>query len=181
MRVLSAAGWGSIGKAMGKVELPFVSAVKTVEEALAVMQSFDRSGVVTKLAGKHWVLTDADLVDALRTRGNLRVGEIEPSDLSLEVTQPPEAEEAPKREAHYGTEAAGDVADGLGGIFQGPSEFPLVFEAMIDVITPRESVASRLSTRAVICRCTSDSSHVWRPGQLANGKCAEDGSAVNCG
>jgi len=160
---------------MDLIDLPFVAPDIAAEAAIGLIQKAGRSGLVTRQHGKHVVLTATDLVDALRERGDLTIAKIAPSETSLEVVEPRTITIENVR-----TFGSSDLFD-VFNKFKTDYIIPAPSGDTINVVTAHEGLAQRLSGRAVVCRCQADASHVWRPGQLANGKCAQDGSAVTCG
>jgi hypothetical protein len=53
--------------------------------------------------------------------------------------------------------------------------------AVVAVRTISEAFAISLNQPVVVCTCTDDSSHKWRPAQLNDpSKCNLDGYKVNC-
>lgn len=156
---------------MGEVELPLVDRDTAIEAALDIMRRYGRSGVVTTRQGRHVVLTDADLIDALRESGNLKLSEIEPTSQSTAI-------------AEGGAAVEGFTLDHRDRLFRnmrvGGVDYGIAAAATILVLTSQESLAQALNQSVTVCRCQKNPKHVWRPVQLKSGKCRLDGKDVDC-
>jgi CBS domain-containing protein len=162
---------------VGEVELPYVVVTTTIEDALQVMRVHDRSGVVTGLPNRHFVLTDEDLIDALRDRGNIAIGDVTPRHRTVRAPSPPHAtrsltfrDETPRRKLFEMMEKA----DAQFSVAAGTA-------LSVEVLTISESLSTALGSRQILCRCRTNPQHLWRPAQLAQpGKCNKDGDPVDC-
>lgn len=163
---------------MGEVELPYVTPAIGIESALDAMRREGRSGLVTTMPdGRPALFTDIELIDALRERGDLSIGAINP--VSHAVTIP---EELPQRDIlQHAIESGREALFGLMDKFGADYAIAVPSRNMVSVVTAREDLMSALGRAVVVCRCTKDPSHVWRPAQLTGGKCSIDGEPVNCG
>lgn len=162
---------------MGEVELSYVVVTTTIEDALQVMRVHNRSGVVTGPPNGRFVLTGEDLIDALRERGNIAVGEVAPRHHTVRTPSTPHIarslvfrDETPRQKifemmktenAQFGVAAATALS--------------------VEVLTISENFSTMLGSRQILCRCRTDPQHLWRPAQLAvPGKCNKDGDPVDC-
>jgi hypothetical protein len=161
---------------MGNVELPLVAGETGIEAALELMQRLGRSGLVTARDDTYVVLTDEDLVDGYRVRGQRKVAEVESSHRTLVVS--------PKFPRHQ------SMMDRIGGyaaldrileLNYGHFALKPSSDSMIAVRTVAEAFANMLGKGSVICTCTVDGTHKWREPQLVDpSKCNLDGKPVKC-
>lgn len=161
---------------MGEVDLPVVSGETSIEAALAAMRIAMRSGLVTMREDRYMVLTDEDLIDAFRERGHREVVQVEPAHRTLVISPTsPRYRAMVKRVGEF---AAVDqfLAANYGHFALMPPTGPNVA-----VRTISEAFANALNQPVVVCTCTVDSTHKWRPAQLNDpAKCNLDGYKVNC-
>jgi hypothetical protein len=161
---------------MGRVELPYVEGSTAIEGALEVMRQHHRSGIVTRRGDHAVVLTDVDLIDALRERGNLPVAEIEP--VSPTIVMPEGISHHQVFQEMSTLEIVGDLLRSRGAYYAmdrvaGPTTW---------VVTIAEGVEQALNKKVVVCRCRKNPhQHVYRPAQVASGTCNRDGEPVDCG
>jgi len=160
-----------LGAAVGEVELPLVDRDTAIEAALDVMRNYGRSGVVTTRHGSHVVLTDEDLIDALRESGNLKLREIEPTKKTTAI--PDEIATTESFTLEHRERLYRDMR--VGGM-----DYGIAIAATIRVLTLHEGLAAALSQAVTVCRCRKNPQHVWRPVQLKSGKCRLDGEGVDC-
>jgi hypothetical protein len=65
-----------LGERVGEVDLPVVSDEIKMSDAVGAMKSAGRSGLVVQFSGgKEEVLKARDVLEALRTRGNITFGQ----------------------------------------------------------------------------------------------------------
>lgn len=161
---------------MGEVDLPVVSGETSIEAALQAMRTAMRSGLVTAREGRYVVLTDEDLIDAFRERGHREVAQVEPAHRTLVISP-----NLPRYRAML--ERMGEFAAVDEFLRANYGHFALtpVTGSVVAVRTISEAFAKSLKQRVVVCTCTDDPNHKWRPAQLNDpSKCNLDGYKVNC-
>jgi hypothetical protein len=161
---------------VGEVDLPVVSGGTTIEAALAAMRTAMRSGLVTAREDRYVVLTDQDLIDAFRERGHREVAQVEPAHRTLVISP-----NLPRYRAMV--ERMGEFAavDEFLRANYGHFALPPATGSVVAVRTISEAFAISLKQPVVVCTCTDDPSHKWRPAQLNDpSKCNLDGYKVNC-
>jgi hypothetical protein len=161
---------------MGNVDLPLIAGETGIEAALEVMQGFGRSGLVTTRNDTYVVLTDEDLIDGYRVRGHRMVAEVGSRHRTLVVSP-----KFPRYQAVMDRVGGYAALDEILTLNYGHFALQPSSASMIAVRTVAEAFASMLGQRTVVCTCSLDGSHKWRPPQLIEpGKCNLDGKPVNC-
>ena len=157
---------------MGEVELSYVVVTTTIEDALQVMRVHNRSGVVTGPPNGRFVLTGEDLIDALRERGNIAVGEVAPRHHTVRTPSTPHIarslvfrDETPRQKifemmktenAQFGVAAATALS--------------------VEVLTISENFSTMLGSRQILCRCRTESAAslatgaIGRAGKVQQGR-----------
>jgi len=159
---------------MGEVDLTVVSGETSIEAALETMRTAMRSGVVTTREDRYVVLTDEDLIDAFRERGHREVAQVEPAYRTLVISPNlPGYRAMLERMEEFAA-----VDEFLRANY---GHFALTPGSVVAVRTISEAFAISLKQRVVVCTCTDDPNHKWRPAQLNDpSKCNLDGYKVNC-
>jgi len=162
---------------MGEVQLPYIEGHTAIAQALEVLRHYGRSGIVTEQGERRIVLTDGDLIDALRERGDLLVAEVSPENLTIPI--PAEMlhhdifenkSVAVRNELYHALRTRGAHY----AIAPGPV-------ATVRVVTVEEGLSNLLRQQVIVCRCRKNPQrHVYRPAQVASGKCSRDGEPVDC-
>jgi CBS domain-containing protein len=161
---------------VGEVDLPVVSGETTIEATLAAMRTAMRSGLVTAREDRYVVLTDQDLIDAFRERGHREVAQVEPAHRTLVISP-----NLPRYRAML--ERMGEFAAVDEFLRANYGHFALTRPtgSVVAVRTVSEAFAISLKQPVVVCTCTDDPNHKWRPAQLNDpSKCNLDGYKVNC-
>jgi CBS domain-containing protein len=161
---------------VGEVDLPVVSGETSIEAALEAMRTAKRSGLVTAHKDRYVVLTDEDLIDAFREHGHREVAEVKPAHRTLVISP-----NLPRYRAML--ERMGELAAVDEFLRANYGHFAVTpasgFVAAVRTIS--EAFAISLKQPVVVCTCTDDPSHKWRPAQLNDpSKCNLDGYKVNC-
>jgi CBS domain-containing protein len=161
---------------VGEVDLPIVSGETSIEAALEAMRAAMRSGLVTTREDRYVVLTDEDLIDAFRERGHRQVAQVEPAHRTLVISP-----SLPRYRATLERMGASAAVDEFLRASYGHFALAPTTGSVVAVRTISEAFASSLAQRVVVCTCTDDPDHKWRPAQLNDSsKCNLDGYKVNC-
>jgi hypothetical protein len=161
---------------VGEVDLPIVSGETSIEAALEAMRAALRSGLVTAREDRYVVLTDEDLIDAFRERGPREVAQVEPAHRTFVISA-----DLPRYQAMLGRMGEFAAVDEFLRVNYGHFALAPTTGSVVAVRTISEAFASSLRQPVVVCTCTDDPDHKWRPAQLNDpGKCNLDGYKVNC-
>jgi len=161
---------------VGEIDLPVVSGETSIEAALEAMRTAMRSGLVTTRDDQYVVLTDEDLIDALRERGHRDVAQVEPAHRTLVIPA-----NLPRSRTTFGPMGKSAALDEFLRDNDGDFALTPVTGSVVAVRTIRPAFAISLKQPVVVCTCTDDPNHKWRPAQLNDpGKCNLDGYKVNC-
>ena len=160
---------------MGELELPVVQSEDKLLDVLQVMQTEGVSGVVLRRSGGPAVVRVRELLEALRTLGNVKIGAIPARATSLHIPVPNVGAlvltNPTLSQLFAGVFSASDVDFAIASISGGRAK----------VVTSHERWRGIIAARATLCRCETDDTHVFEPDELFTpGKCNDDPSKVDC-
>ena len=162
---------------MLELTLPFAPSTVTVSAALKLMRDVKRTAIVTEGPLGQVVFTADELLDELAerlTRGQqarLALGDLRPAFEGLQIPQRLNFIENSRSIANTSLTGSGAQYGVVGRS-----------DKQARVLVAHEHFADRLRGQLIICVCTQDSDHVWRPSDLGPGKtCKADGAETNCG
>lgn len=165
-----------VGVVVAEVVLPVVTGETSIESALESMRTAMRCGLVTPRKGRYVVLTDEDLIDAFRERGHREVAQVEPAHRTFVIS-----EDLPGYGALVKRMGKFTAIDEFLRANYGHFALTPATESMVAVRTISEAFAYALDQPVVVCTCTYNTDHKWRPAQLNKpGKCNLDGHKVEC-
>jgi hypothetical protein len=144
---------------MEAVELSVLPGDKKVTDALNSISDHGGSGVVATGQDAVHVIDVDELLQALRTQGDVELTDVK----HVLVDRP-----SPN----------GPPPVSVASVFK---DEPLqsAKTAVVGNLTPK--TANLLRTSVTLCRCTLDPTHVWLPDELSQaGRCNLDGAPVDC-
>jgi CBS domain-containing protein len=160
--------------AIHEIELPRVPRETPLDDAIQIMQRSGKSAVVVERPNGLAVLTAGELVETLREKPDLLVGELQPISAVSQVPAPRETSQLLySQTARHGVDMA----------FSGSPQYSLLDmgNSRALLVTTSEAIALIMGRTSTICRCTDNPHHVYLREELtAPGKCNTDGKPVNC-
>lgn len=196
---------------MGEVSLPVLPGDTLLSQAIDAMRDAGRSGVLMADGDDFVVLTADDILAGMRELGDVALARLDAQARTHVVPRHPTtvAPDLVRRVldalggAAGGTllsampraSMLGSLSLGLGANVQGLSslfaststpwqhgeEFTVLDAQHGLVSLPHESWTAQMGAGLIVCTCSQNRTHVWRPGNLAvAGKCNRDGAAVEC-
>lgn len=162
---------------MDQVDLPVIEPTEKLERAIELMKAAGRSAVFVTLSKP--CVVDVDMIlHALRSRGNVNIGEVAPRQVTITVEE----------------ELSGMVSDGLSAVLgAGPLQGKVrklmdsggaiyalagISGGRAVIVTRHEGFANMLNYATSVWRCRVDNNHVWPTSDLLQpgDKCPDDQS-----
>src|SRR5262245_47997009 len=160
---------------MDYVTLPIASADTTLGQALEILKSGGKSGLVADVASRPTVVDIVDILSAWReTGGTKTLAEMTPRVRTIRLPTEEPAEAVLRRHGMRQTTEVLIDSEGAGyAVTQ-------VMSGRGEVITRSEQLAKELLQFPRICRCSNDANHIWLERDVTDHKCPQDQSQLTC-
>ena len=156
---------------MNQVELPIIESDASLLDAIELMKRESRSGVFVRLDGEPRVIGVDMILHTLRREGNLRIREVKPREITIDL-----GSSVPAAAAMSSVEARVDVQERMD---EARAAYGLVSVAGgRAVILTRHEPFNSVGYATSMWRCRKDPNHVWAAADLwqPGDKCRNDQS-----